>query len=99
VLGVLLLGWAGLVLAGVPPVITIPSKQGNVTFRHLDHQVRTRGDCLRCHHEGAGVHSCGSCHDGKTARIARDSVHTMCRGCHNEKGNEASPLGCDGCHK
>jgi len=98
VLGVLLLGGAGLALAGVPPVITIPATRGDVTFQHREHQVRTRGECLQCHHEGAGVHRCGSCHDGKRARVARDVVHTMCRGCHNEKGTEATPLSCDGCH-
>jgi len=87
-----------LATASVPPVITIKTKQGNVTFHHQDHQIRTKGQCAQCHHEGAGVHSCRSCHDGTTVRLAREVVHKMCRDCHNEKGTSASPLSCKGCH-
>ncbi|PLY11834.1 MAG: hypothetical protein C0624_01315 [Desulfuromonas sp.] len=99
--------WLGLLLsfilaaaavASVPPVITIETGHGDVTFAHRDHQVRAKGQCVQCHHEGAGVHSCRSCHDGERAPIAREVVHQMCKGCHNEQGGTASPMQCEGCH-
>ena len=99
-LGLILLGLSVTVAAAsVQPVITIKTKQGDVVFHHLDHQIRTKGECVQCHHEGAGVHPCRDCHDGKTVRAAREVVHKMCRDCHNDQGKSASPMTCEGCHE
>ena len=54
---------AGGTLSGaeVPPVITIAADRGDVTFRHLAHQLRTRG-CHSDNGSSASPLSCTGCH-------------------------------------
>jgi hypothetical protein len=71
--------------AGVPDVIILESKQGQISFPHQAH---------------AKDYSCAICHgDGTPGGLAlpMDVAHSLCRDCHKAKG--AGPTTCSGCHK
>jgi cytoskeletal protein RodZ len=70
---------------GVPDIIILPSKQGQISFPHQAH---------------AKEYSCDICHgDGTPGGLAlpMDVAHSLCRNCHRDKG--AGPTTCSGCHK
>jgi len=67
-------------------VITLPAKNGDVTFDHKKHQERLK-DCKVCHESGPG----------KIAGFGKDWAHKTCKGCHTDKG--AGPTKCGECHK
>ena len=66
--------------------ITLPAKNGNVTFNHKMHQD-TLKDCKICHERGPG----------KIEGFGKDFTHKTCKGCHEEK--KAGPTKCGECHK
>ena len=66
--------------------ITLPAKNGNVTFNHKMHQD-TLKDCKICHEKGPG----------KIEGFGKDFAHKTCKGCHEEK--KAGPTKCGECHK
>lgn len=72
-------------------IITLPAKNGNVSFPHARHQEYTsKSDkkCLTCHATAAG---------GKIEGFGKDAAHKNCKGCHEEK--KAGPIRCGQCHK
>jgi cytochrome c553 len=75
---------AGAALAA--DTITLPAKNGNVTFPHKKHQ-ETLKDCKICHEKGPG----------KIEGIGKDWAHKTCKGCHEEK--KMGPTKCAECHK
>lgn len=75
---------AGAVLAA--DTITLPAKNGDVTFTHKKHQEILK-DCKICHEKGAG----------KMEGFGKDLAHKTCKGCHADKG--AGPTKCAECHK
>jgi cytochrome c553 len=75
---------AGAALAA--DVITLPAKNGNVTFAHKKHQELVK-DCKVCHEKGAG----------KIEGFGKEMAHKSCKGCHEEK--KAGPTKCGECHK
>lgn len=66
--------------------ITLPAKNGNVTFDHKKHQEALK-DCKACHEKGPG----------KIEGLGKDWAHKTCKGCHAEKN--AGPTKCGECHK
>ncbi|ABQ28264.1 cytochrome c7 [Geotalea uraniireducens] len=75
---------AGTALAA--DTITLPAKNGNVTFNHKMHQD-TLKDCKICHEKGPG----------KIEGFGKELAHKTCKGCHEEK--KAGPTKCGECHK
>jgi flavoprotein len=75
---------AGLAMAA--DTITLPAKNGDVTFPHKKHQELLK-DCKICHEKGPG----------KIEGLAKDWAHKTCKGCHADKG--AGPTKCGDCHK
>lgn len=75
---------AGAALAA--DTITLPAKNGNVTFNHKMHQD-TLKDCKICHEKGPG----------KIEGFGKELAHKTCKGCHEEK--KAGPTKCGECHK
>jgi len=75
---------AGTALAA--DTITLPAKNGNVTFNHKMHQD-TLKDCKICHEKGPG----------KIEGFGKELAHKTCKGCHEEK--KAGPTKCGDCHK
>jgi flavoprotein len=73
-------------LAMAADVITLPAKNGDVTFNHKMHQDRLK-DCKICHENGPG----------KIEGFGKDWAHKTCKGCHTDKG--AGPTKCGECHK
>ena len=67
-------------------VITFPSKKGNVTFKHKEHQEQLK-DCKQCHENGPG----------KIKGFGKEWAHKNCKGCHQDMGD--GPIACGGCHK
>ncbi len=67
-------------------VMTLPAKNGNVTFDHKKHQELLK-DCKVCHEKGPG----------KIEGFGKDWAHKTCKGCHAEKN--AGPTKCGECHK
>ncbi|WP_224983972.1 cytochrome c7 [Geomonas agri] len=67
-------------------VITLPAKNGNITFNHKKHQEVLK-DCKACHEKGPG----------KIEGFGKDWAHKTCKGCHSDKG--AGPTKCADCHK
>jgi flavoprotein len=67
-------------------VITLPAKNGNVTFTHKKHQEALK-DCKLCHEKAPG----------KIEGLGKDWAHKTCKGCHAEKN--AGPTKCGDCHK
>ena len=79
-----------------PPQVKFDTKMGTVTFDHAAHQTRV-ADCQTCHHKGVDAGTCKSCHGvDPAAPKLKDAFHTMCKGCHQDKGG---PTGCKDCHK
>lgn len=79
----MLVAFAGSAIAA--DMVTLPAKNGNVTFNHKAHQGKM--ECKVCHGEGA------------PAKLAldKDKAHALCKDCHT-KGN-AGPTKCGECHK
>ena len=75
---------AGAALAA--DTITLPAKNGNVTFNHKMHQD-TLKDCKICHEKGPG----------KIEGFGKELAHKTCKGCHETK--KAGPTKCGECHK
>ena len=67
-------------------VMTLPAKNGNVTFNHKAHQEKLK-DCKICHEKGPG----------KIEGFGKDIAHKTCKACHEEK--KAGPTKCGECHK
>jgi len=76
----------GLALAAGPETITLPAKNGNITFPHKKHQEMLK-NCKICHEKGPG----------KIASLGKDWAHQTCKGCHEEK--KQGPTKCGECHK
>lgn len=68
--------------------ISLPAKNGNVSFPHKKHQELLK-DCKACHAQAGAP--------GKIADLAKDWAHKTCKGCHDEK--KAGPTKCGECHK
>lgn len=66
--------------------ITLPAKNGNVSFDHKKHQESLK-DCKICHEKAPG----------KIEGFNKDAAHKLCKGCHEEK--KAGPTKCGECHK
>jgi cytochrome c553 len=73
-------------MAAGPETITLPAKNGNITFQHKQHQERLK-DCKLCHEKAPG----------KIEGFGKDVAHKTCKGCHEEK--KAGPTKCGDCHK
>lgn len=72
-------------LAGAADMMTIKTKQGDVTFNHKVHGESLK--CNTCHTKGE---------PGKLT-LGRDAAHKLCKGCHETK--KAGPVKCFDCHK
>ena len=83
---VLALTLAFAVNAMAADVISLPAKNGNVSFNHKQHQEIAK-DCKKCHEKGPG----------KIEGFGKDAAHKLCKDCHVQK--EAGPTTCSGCHK
>lgn len=70
--------------AAAPDKVTLPAKNGNVTFDHKAHTGRA--DCKACHEGEPGK-----------MKLGKDSAHKLCKGCHESKA--AGPTKCGDCHK
>jgi len=79
---------AGFAAAADNTVVSLPAKNGNVTFPHKKHQDMKEMKCTNCHETDKG---------GKIANLGKDWAHKTCKGCHTEKG--AGPTKCNECHK
>jgi flavoprotein len=75
---------AGTVMAA--DTITLPAKNGDITFPHKKHQELLK-DCKLCHEKGPG----------KIEGFGKDWAHKTCKGCHEAK--KAGPTKCAECHK
>ena len=67
-------------------MITLPAKNGNVTFDHKKHKDALK-DCKVCHEKALG----------KIEGFGKDWAHKTCKGCHADKN--AGPTKCGDCHK
>jgi hypothetical protein len=67
--------------------ITLPAKNGNVTFNHETH-VKAGVDCAKCHATAEG---------GKIEGFGKEKAHGTCVECH--KTNAKGPTKCAECHK
>lgn len=74
------------VAAMAADTISLPAKNGNVTFEHKKHQEALK-DCKACHEKGPG----------KIEGFGKDVAHKLCKGCHETK--KAGPTKCGECHK
>ncbi len=74
-------------LALAADTITLPAKNGNVTFPHKKHEEIAKGDCKVCHEKAPG----------KIEGFGKDIAHKTCKGCHESK--QAGPTKCGECHK
>jgi ribosomal protein L40E len=81
-----LVAFAGTALAAGPETITLPAKNGNVTFPHKKHQTMLK-DCKKCHAKAPG----------KIAELGKDWAHNTCKKCHADGGK--GPTKCGDCHK
>jgi len=77
---------ASLAMAAGTETITLPAKNGNITFPHKKHQELLK-DCKACHAKAPG----------KIEELGKDWAHKTCKGCHEEK--KAGPTKCSECHK
>ena len=66
--------------------ITLPAKNGDITFPHKKHQELLK-DCKLCHEKGPG----------KIEGLGKDWAHKTCKGCHEDK--KMGPTKCSDCHK
>ncbi|GAB4293411.1 MAG: cytochrome c3 family protein [Desulfuromonadia bacterium] len=77
------------VIAAGPESVTLPAKNGNVTFPHKKHQeIKLEKGCTACHEQAAG---------GKIAGLGKDWAHKTCKGCHSAMNK--GPTKCGECHK
>jgi hypothetical protein len=81
---VLSLFTAGLALAA--DTITLPARNGDITFPHKKHKELLK-ECKVCHAKSPG----------KIEELGKDWAHKTCKGCHEEK--KAGPTKCSECHK
>ena len=86
---------------GMPKVVTLKAKMGNVKFNHKAH-LKRHIKCTSCHHKINGKSTkkaCNTCHkkvkNGKAPK-AMTVFHKTCKGCHKKKGG---PTKCKACHK
>jgi len=69
--------------------ISLPAKNGNVSFPHLKHQeIKQEKGCIACHETAQG---------GKIAGLGKEWAHKTCKGCHEAMGK--GPVKCGECHK
>jgi cytochrome c553 len=69
--------------------ISLPAKNGNVSFPHLKHQqIKLEKGCTSCHETDKG---------GKIAGLGKEWAHKTCKGCHETLGK--GPVKCGDCHK
>ena len=69
--------------------ISLPAKNGNVSFPHKKHQeVKLEKGCKACHDQDSG---------GKIAGLGKDWAHKTCKGCHEDM--KKGPTKCGECHK
>jgi cytochrome c553 len=76
---------AGLAAAADNTVVTLPAKNGNVSFPHKKHQDMMA--CTTCHETDKG---------GKIPALGKDWAHKTCKGCHADKNK--GPTKCNECH-
>lgn len=81
---VAVIAFAGAAVAA--DTMTLPAKNGNITFNHKKHQEIVKGDCKACHEKGPG----------KIEGFGKDFAHKTCKGCHEKTGG---PTKCGECHK
>ena len=74
---------AGMAMAA--DTITLPAKNGDVSFPHKTHLAL---GCTKCHAAEAG---------GKIEEMGKDWAHKTCTGCHKEMAK--GPSKCGECHK
>ncbi len=78
--------------AATPPAkpITLPAKNGNVTFQHSKHVPQLK--CETCHATAEG---------GKIEGFGKDKAHGTCVECHKKEAaaGKAAPTKCADCHK
>jgi hypothetical protein len=67
--------------------ITLPAKNGNVTFNHETH-IKNNVSCDKCHATAAG---------GKIEGFGKEKAHGTCVECH--KTQAKGPTKCAECHK
>ena len=75
---------AGMALAA--DTITLPAKNGDISFPHKKHQELLK-DCKTCHEKGPG----------KIEGFGKDWAHRTCKACHETK--KMGPTKCAECHK
>lgn len=67
-----------------PETVTLENKKGKITLPHKKH---------------AATFACALCHGDATSGpfdLGQEKGHTLCKGCHQEKGG---PTACTGCHE
>ena len=74
------------VMALAADTITLPAKNGDISFPHKKHQELLK-DCKTCHEKGPG----------KIEGFGKDWAHRTCKACHEAKA--AGPTKCAECHK
>jgi hypothetical protein len=79
--------FAGVAVAADAPAaaLTLPAKNGNVTFNHKTH---ASVKCETCHGAGAA---------GKIEGFGKDKAHASCVECHKKEAK--GPAKCTECHK
>jgi predicted CXXCH cytochrome family protein len=77
---------SGVAIAADAPAaaITLPAKNGNVSFEHKTHKAVK---CEKCHADAKG---------GKM-ELGKDKAHALCVECH--KAEAKGPTKCTDCHK
>jgi flavoprotein len=73
-------------IAMAADTITLPAKNGDVTFNHKMHVEKLK-ECKLCHEK----------EPGKIEGFGKDWAHKTCKGCHQEKS--MGPTKCGECHK
>jgi predicted CXXCH cytochrome family protein len=69
--------------------ISLPAKNGNVSFPHKKHmEIKQEKGCTACHAADTG---------GKIAGLGKEWAHNTCKGCHEKMGK--GPATCSDCHK
>jgi hypothetical protein len=80
------LAFATIALAAAPAApVTLPAKNGPVTFDHAKHAGVA---CKTCHADDKG---------GKIEGLNKDKGHAMCQECHKKEAK--GPQKCAECHK
>lgn len=85
---------------GAATIVIRGGSNGNVSFPHQEHQ-NALGNCNLCH--SLFPQNSGSIEKLKTeGRLKKKEVMEKCRTCHRQKadkGEEAGPTSCKGCHQ